>query len=118
MGPVETILDRMATRATVAADATHLLAYRALWICACVSFDDAPTWLIYDDLEGTLSWCRLPVGIEVSELLDATFIAGRHADPSGVLAWLEEDAANPWTGGTGWGDESVVPELRRKILGG
>jgi hypothetical protein len=88
----------------------------ALWICACVSFDDAPTWLVYEQADGELSWCRVPDGCEPLDLLEASASAGGHADPESVLAWLEGREADPWGGGgSGWDDGSVLEELGQSI---
>lgn len=79
--------------------------------------DDAPTWLLYDEPDGTVRWCRMPDGSAVSEIVDARFIAGGHADPGGVLAWLRGDETDPWTGGDGWGDDEVLRGLTPKVHG-
>lgn len=89
--------------------ATH-----ALWICACVTFEDAPVWLIYD-LDDGIAWERVPGGVELFDLLDARHVAGGHADPADVLHWLQGDAPDPWAGGDGCGDPVVAEEIRRKI---
>ena len=115
VAPAEAILDRVATRASLDGSRTHAVAVHALWICACVSMDDAPTWLIYDETDGTLRWCRVPGGLKASDIVDARFTAGGHADPAGVLAWLRGDVPDPWARGGGWGDESVVRELGNKL---
>ncbi|MGZ4588307.1 MAG: hypothetical protein ACXVX9_10950 [Mycobacteriaceae bacterium] len=87
-------------------------AARALWICACVTQDDAPTWLIYDTDDGAVTWCRVEDGVEMADLVDARQTAGGHADPSEVLRWLQGATPDPWgRGGHGSGDESVVQEL-------
>jgi len=67
---------------------SHLVAVDALWICACISNDDAPTWLIYDFPDGGLAWQRVPDGVEPLDLIDARSNAGGHADPAEVLRWL------------------------------
>lgn len=115
VAPAEAILDRVATRATVGPGVARPVAERALSICACVSMDDTPTWIIYDEPGGTLRWCRVPDGSEVSEIVDARFEAGGHADPRSVLAWLRGEEPDPWSGGDGWGEDSVVQELGRKL---
>lgn len=91
-------------------------AVRALQICACVTPDGAPTWLIYDTVDGALTWCRVEDGVALSDLVDGRQTAGGHADPSEVLRWVQGAAADPWgSGGHGSGDESVVQELGRLI---
>jgi hypothetical protein len=78
--------------------------------------DDAPKWLIYDEPGGALRWCRIPDGSEASDIVDARFSAGGHADPGGVLAWLRGDEADPWAGGgDGWGDDEVLRGLTPKV---
>src|SRR3954467_14702440 len=86
----------------------------ALWICACVSMDDAPTWLLYSTAEDGVAWCRVPDRIEPLDLVQARLSAGGHADPSEVLLWLQGRAPDPWAGGYGDGDSGVIQELRRK----
>ena len=87
----------------------------ALWICACVTFDEAPTWLIHDGDSG-VSWRRVPAGVEPLDLVEARTSAGGHADPKEVLLWLEGKALDPWgSGGSGSGDAAAVEELGRRI---
>lgn len=68
--------------------AVRPIASHALWICACVTVDDAPTWLIYDTEDG-VSWCRVADKMEPLDLVNARLTAGGHADPAQVLLWLE-----------------------------
>ena len=90
-------------------------AEHALWICACVTMEDAPTWLIYDTDTG-VTWRRVPERVEPMDLVDARLSAGGHADPSEVLLWLQGQVPDPWArGGAGWGDATVLEELRHKI---
>ena len=89
----------------------------AVWICACVTLEDAPTWLIYEDRDGGLAWGRIPDGAEASDVVNAEFSAGGHAHPGDVLAWLQGKAADPWALGDGWGDDGVLAELGRKVRG-
>lgn len=42
----------------------------AVWICACVTFDEAPTWLIHDG-DDRVSWHRVPDGVEPLDLVQA-----------------------------------------------
>jgi hypothetical protein len=97
-----------------AAEGRHLPPH-ALWICACVTTDDAPTWLIYDTDAAGVAWCRVPDGVEPLDLVDARLSAGGHADPSEVLLWLQGKTPEPWAGGDGGGDAAVIDELGRKI---
>jgi hypothetical protein len=118
VAPVEALLDGVAKRLSqVSSRARRPAAKHALWICACWTLDDAPTWLIYEDADGGVVWGRIPGGDEASDFVDAQFTAGGHADPGGVLAWLQGRAADPWTCGDGWGDEVVISELGRRIRG-
>lgn len=57
------------------------------------------------------------LAVWLDEIVDARFIAGGHADPGGVLAWLRGEKSDPWSGGDGGGDAGVVPELGRLIRG-
>lgn len=117
VAPVEYLLDLSATRRTPAAPSADGLANAtyALWICACVCEDDAPTWLIYEGRDGQVWWDRVPEGIEVQSLVDAEFSAGGHADPGVVLDWLLGKAAGPWGSGDGSGDDNVLEALGRTI---
>ena len=116
VAPIEAILEAAAARNS---SPMRLLedrprAAHAMWICACETMEDAPTWLIYDTNEGEIVWCRVPDALEPLDLVDARLIAGGHADPGEVLLWLQGRASEPWSGG-GWGDEAVPRELGRKI---
>ena len=102
VGPVEALFNRAANyrEFTQSMPSNESLATTvALWICACVSMDDAPTWLVYEDGERGMAWCRVPDGVEVSDVVNADVVAGGHADPGEVLAWLEGEASDPWAGG-------------------
>lgn len=91
-------------------------AEHALGICACVTADDAPKWLIYDTADGRLMWRRVPARVESLDLVDARFTAGGHADPAEVLRWLRGDASDPWgSGGDGGGNSAVLEALRGRI---
>jgi hypothetical protein len=92
------------------------LVEHALWIRACVTMDDAPTWLIYDTGDDGVAWSRVPDGVEPLDLVEARRRAGGHADPLDVLLWLQGEIPEPWGGGgDGGGDVAVVRELERKI---
>lgn len=104
---------------TVSGQETVPVVEHALWICPCMSDASTPVWLIYEETEGTLKWCRIPEGSDVSDVVEARFIAGGHADPGSVLAWLRGDAQDPWAGGgEGWGDDIAAREIGRKLSGG
>jgi hypothetical protein len=88
----------------------------ALSICACVSMDDAPSWLIYNYDDGGLAWCRVRALIDPFSLVDAESTAAGHADPQQVLLWLQGQAPDPWSaGGSGWGNASVTGELQSRV---
>jgi hypothetical protein len=114
---IEAILGLVAgsgSTALQAPEATPIVT-NALWICACVTFDAAPTWLIHDG-EGRVSWCRVPAGVEPLDLVHPHTSAGGHADPTEVLRWLEGKAPDPWgNGGNGTGDAAAVEGFGRRI---
>lgn len=87
---------------------------RAVWLCACVTFEDAPTWLIYDTSDGKVGWCRVPDGSDVADLVDAPLILGDHVGPVQVLSWLHDTDEWSWPG-EGAADRAVIQELGRKI---
>jgi hypothetical protein len=119
VGSVEEILNAASSRRPTPAmtPGGRHLASHALWICACVTTDDAPTWLICTDEVG-VAWCRVPDGVEPLDLVDARLSAGGHADPSEVLRWLQGGTSAPWgAGGDGGGDATVLEELGRQIRG-
>jgi hypothetical protein len=96
-------------------EAGKVLAEHALWICACVTADDAPTWLICDTAAGFM-WRRVPDRIEPLELVNARYTGGGHADPAEVLRWSQGDAPNPWgAGGDGYEGPGVLDLLRGRI---
>src|SRR5689334_20423878 len=87
VGPIETVLDRAATKQELVRSphrwppppfATH-----ALWICACISEFDAPTWLIWREEDGRVLWARKPSDAAIDEILEARLVAGGHAAPEG-----------------------------------
>jgi hypothetical protein len=114
---VEEILKAASSRRPGPAKASEgrHLASHALWICACLTTDDAPTWLIYDTDQDGVAWCRVPDAVEPLDLVDARRTAGGHADPSEVLRWLQGRTPDPWADGDGSGDAAVLEELGRKI---
>jgi hypothetical protein len=102
VGPVEALLNRAATYREVARTRRSnepLATASALWICACVTMDDAPTWLIYEDGEDGMAWSRISDKVTVAEVVAAGLIGGGHAVPGEVLAWLQGEVSDPWAGG-------------------
>lgn len=97
---VEALLERAATKfaARAPSHGSRPMATHALLICACVTPEDAPRWLVYEDRDGSIV-CRIPDRAEVSDFVDAQFSAGGHADPGDVLAWLQGEAPDPWAAG-------------------
>lgn len=62
---------------------------RAVWLCACVDHEDAPTWLIYDTDDDRIGWRRIPASREVSEIVDAHVMTGGHIDPQELYDWIQ-----------------------------
>lgn len=71
----------------------------ALWICACVTVGESPTWLIFETGRAKIAWCRLGDGEPIDQLIDALLSGGGHADPEEVLRWLRGTAPDPWGAG-------------------
>lgn len=118
MAAVERILARSAAAEPLndPVPKDRVAANHALWICACVTVDESPTWLIYDTPEGGVAWRGVPDGVEPLHLVDAAHTAGGHADPAEVLSWLSGEAQDPWSeGGAGSGDPAVLRKLRMAI---
>ena len=91
-------------------------AEHALWICACVTHDYAPTWLLCDTAAGGFMWRRVPERMEPLALVHARRTACGHADPAEVLCWLQGDAPDPWgILGDGNGDPAALEALRRRV---
>jgi len=92
------------------------VAEHALWICACVTHDDAPTWLVCDTAAGGFMWRRVPDRVEPLDLVHASYTAGGHTEPAEVLRWLQGVAPDPWgVLGDGNEDPGVLDALRRRI---
>ena len=118
VGLVEVLLSRAATfRETTPSSGRGLpvSTTHAVWICPCVAMDDAPTWLVYEDVDHEVMWCRVPDGADVWDVIDAKSMSGGHADPAAVLEWLEGDASDPWAGGDGRDDGGLLARLARKL---
>lgn len=115
VGPIERLLRAAATRHPVG-DLEGRTRH-ALHICACVTLDDAPDWIIFDTDDG-VGWRRWPDDVFEADVVRAPLEAGGHADPAEVLSWLRGTAADPWgCGGDGLGDPEVLVELQSKIAG-
>jgi hypothetical protein len=114
---VEVILDGAATHLVEMAPAhgSRAQATHALWICACVTTDDAPTWLIYETVDGEMVWGRIPDATEFPDLVNSKFSTGGHADPGAVLDWLQGKDEDLWGSGDGWGDGVVLERLGSKL---
>lgn len=97
----------------------------ALWLCLCSGDDELSlTWLVYDRVsDGAIAWCRVPDGVNPSDLVHARREAGDHTSPNAVVPWLERSQADPFGiethpfgGERGGGDAVVLNVLRDKIL--
>lgn len=117
MDVVEQLLDAASgPSASMTSHNERAAVQHALAICACVTVDEAPRWLIYDTVDGGLRWRRVPGRSDALNLVDARFAASGHADPAEVLRWLRRDASDPWgSGGDGDGDRDVFEALRERI---
>jgi hypothetical protein len=116
---VEHILDAAAARTLTGPPKREgrLVVEHAVWLCACESTEDAPTWLIYDTVADGIGWRRLGDGLEAADVVEANHLAGGHPSPEGVLAWLRGEAPDPWSGsGADFPEHDFVFEaLRDKI---
>ena len=114
VAPVEALLDRTATYydASGPSRAPTLRTARALWICACATEGDAPTWLVHQVADG-LAWCRVPDELDIGDLVVADRWAGGHTDPGTVLSWLEGRWDDPGVSTAGatraWSSSSDAP---------
>jgi len=89
----------------------------ALAICACVTHDDAPTWLLYATADRGFGWLRDPDGDEPLVRVDAESSAAEHAAPSDVLAWLRGSTSGSFGDG-GHELRSVLDALAQVITAG
>jgi hypothetical protein len=107
---IEELLDRAATR-HIAGDWRGRAAH-VVTICACVTLDVSPDWIIFDTEDG-IGWRRWPDDLPDEQVIHAPQEAGGHAAPSEVLAWLRGNTPDPWAaGGHGSGDAEVLPALQ------
>lgn len=116
---VEAILGTAVGPMVIDQGSTQITAARGLWICACVTFQGGPTptWLIYDTDDDGIGWCRVPDGVEETQVIDARLMFGGHAAPERVLFWLQGKAAIPFETETDdLGVIAELSELRRKFV--
>jgi hypothetical protein len=94
------------------------VATRALWICACETMQDSPTWVIYDSPDGSgIAWCRIPDGpLDIEDVVDARRVAGGHTAPERVLRWLRGDVH--WSTLNIDGDVDVVGDFEPRLRDG
>lgn len=85
----------------------------AIWICACSGHEGpSPTWLITDGpTPGTVSWRRVPDGVDPVELVHDVPLVGGHARPADVLLWLYQRHESPFIGKPE-GDAHVLERFR------
>jgi uncharacterized protein (TIGR03083 family) len=70
----------------------------AIWVCPCEPQVGTPSWLIEDGTgPGTLTWSRMPAGVEAGDLTDKPVLAGGHTSPDRFLLWLYGRADQPWS---------------------
>ena len=114
---VERILETgRRTRPPAGRPIEQVTAAHALWICACITIGEAPTWLIWETAEEGIAWCRVPDGVSEHDLVVAEVSACGHADPKDVLRWLQDRSPDPWgSTGSGSGAAGVLDRLARKI---
>lgn len=92
----------------------------AVWLCACESFDDAPTWLVYATADGGVGWERVAegLGFDIPDVVQAEHLTGCHPSPDGVLAWLRGEQDRPWRGpwvGDFPEDDEIYEEISSRI---
>src|SRR6478609_4890994 len=85
--PVEETLEAAASRSVEEAPRRdgRLVATHAVWLCACETMDESPIWLIYALGEDGIGWQRFPVGMDVSDVVEAEHLTGGHPSPESVL---------------------------------
>jgi hypothetical protein len=118
VAPVEALLNRAANHREVTRPRRRsepLATTAALYICACVAMDDAPIWLIYEDGEDGMVWSRIPGKVTVSDVVAPELMAGGHAVPSEVLAWLQGESSDPWAGGGDGTHGQVLDRFSRAL---
>lgn len=87
---IEHILTSAAVRtvAPVATAGDPVMVDCALSLCGCVSFEEAPIWLIYSTADGRVGWRRIDPELQLADVVEATVLTGNHVDPSDLLRWL------------------------------
>lgn len=100
VAPVEELLAAVASSSTQepARRDGRVLTTHAVWLCACETFDDAPTWLIYAVGDDAIGWERVPEGpgVDVPDVVEAEHLTGGHPSPGQVLDWLVGRERRPW----------------------
>lgn len=117
---VEEILSAAAARHPEPAGPTlgKPAATHALWLCACISDEDWPTWLIYRTPGDAVRWRRIKKNaFDVRDLVDVHSYAGGHVSPWDVREWLETGDEDGSIAGDVFGDETVLPALTQAIRG-
>lgn len=114
---VEAILEERTDGEYVPAARDRPLRVESLfWICACITLDDSPIWIIFQATGHGLHWCRVPDEEGFSSYADSKAMMGGHADPRSVLNWLTGDEPDPWArGGEGWGDIDVFTAFSPRL---
>ena len=70
----------------------------AVWLCACETENESPTWLIYAVGENGIGWQRVPDRTDVCDAVEAEHFTGCHPAPEAVLDWVRGEAPYPWPG--------------------
>lgn len=118
VAPVERILEAAASRSVgdVERRDGRLVVTHAVWLCACETLGESPTWLIYAVGEVGIGWQRVATGTDVSDAVDAEHLTGGHLDPESVRMWLSSAWQDPWQGRGEFPEDSFIyEELRRRI---
>lgn len=119
VAPVEEILEAAASRSSeeVPRRDGRLVVTYAVWLCACETQDDSPTWLMYAVLDDGVGWRRIEDHrLDIPDVVEADHLTGGHPAPGGVLEWVRGDQPDPWRGrGEFPEDDFIYEELLRRI---